>query len=365
LTVRDNDSDAEGDPLAVVHIVQPLHGAAMLGGDGHIVYTSEDGYLGPDVFAYTIGDGQGGYDSATVTLYVGDRDRDGLADVDEEAGCSDPGNADTDGDGLGDAGELGAGDASVYEAGIDTNPCDADSDDDGLDDGTETRGDGVLVGVGPLDPLSPDTDGDGLADGTEIGLTAPVASGTSGGKSFAGTDAAKFVPDADPDTTTDPLDDDSDDDGLIDGNEDADHDGSHEAELGDHATTGTGETDPRNADTDGDCIQDGTELGLTAPQGEDTDVGKFQPDPEPASVSNPVDTDSDNGGLLDGGEDADCGGDVDPGETDPSVTNDDYPIAALGSGGCQEGGAEATLPLLLALMGLVGCGARRRLRGLR
>jgi hypothetical protein len=89
-----------------------------------------------------------------------------------------PLNADTDFDGLGDKWEIAWG----------TNPNDADTDDDGLVDGwvnwdalLETYfNHGVLVfnpGEQPgeyilgTDPLNPDTDGDGLTDGLEVGLT--------------------------------------------------------------------------------------------------------------------------------------------------------------------------------------------------
>jgi len=99
------------------------------------------------------------------------------------------------------------------------------------------------------------------------------------------------VPDSDPSTTTDPLDDDDDDDGLIDGYEDADDDGE----------TDDGETDAGNPDTDGDCLQDGTELGLTEPQGEDTDLSIFVPDADPSTTTNPLNTDTDGGGRPDGG----------------------------------------------------------------
>ena len=360
LKIRDNDSDPDGDALVVVDLVEPLHGTVRVDANGDIVYTPAAGYIGPDTFAYTVSDGHGGYATATVTLYVGDRDRDTIPDGTEEAGCTDPDNADSDGDGLGDAPELLAGTAGTYDAGVDTNPCDADTDDDGIDDGTETRGDGVLEGIGPLDPLSPDSDNDGLGDGTEIGLVEPVAGGTSHDKPYAGTDASAFVPDADPETTTDPRDDDSDDDGLIDGNEDANHNGKQDVDLGDHKTNGSGETDPQDADSDGDCIQDGTESGLTAPQGEDTDLTKFRADPSPGSTTNPVDSDSDNGGRGDGEEDANCNGALDVGENDAGDAMDDYALIATGGGGCQQGGAATGLPWVLAVVGLATLRMRRR-----
>ncbi len=358
MAVRDNDTDPDGDALVVVDIAQPAHGTASVDADGNIVYVPEDGYIGPDTFTYTVSDGKGGYATATVTLYVGDRDRDGLPDADEEAGCSDPGNADSDGDGLSDAEEVSGGTPLVYEVGVDTDPCDADTDDDGLNDGTEKNGTGILDGVGPLNPLSPDTDGDGLNDGTELGITEPVPSGSSGDKPMGGSDPTKFVPDADPASTTDPNDDDSDDDGLLDGNEDANRNGKVDVELGDSESEGTGETDPNNADTDGDKIQDGTESGIVTPQGDDTDLETFAPDADPASKTNPVDSDTDDGSIIDGDEDLNHNGAVDADEKDPNDIEDDVPAELIVTGGSCQGGAE--LPWVFGLLGALVLVARRR-----
>ena len=101
-----------------------------------------------------------------------DSDGDGLPDVQEEAGCTDPLSADTDGDDLSDGEELNADPA--------TDPCSADSDNDGVNDRDEnlngtnptladTDGDTLTDGAelasnGCSDPLNPDTDGDGIRD---------------------------------------------------------------------------------------------------------------------------------------------------------------------------------------------------------
>ncbi|WP_241757999.1 adventurous gliding motility protein AgmC [Myxococcus landrumensis] len=151
-----------------------------------------------------------------------------------------------------------------------------DTDGDGLTDEDEvTRG---------TDPTNPDTDGDGITDGVEV---------TVGG--------------------TDPLDDDTDNDGLLDGTEDKDHDG----------VVDPGETSPVLADTDGDGVQDGTELGITQPEGSDTDTTVFIPDADPTTTTDPLNVDTDGGSVRDGIEDANHNGRVDPGETDPKVAADD------------------------------------------
>jgi len=112
---------------------------------------------------------------------------------------------------------------------------------------------------------------------------------------------------------TDPNDDDSDDDGITDGNEDADHDG----------IVDPGETDPSNPDSDGDGLQDGTEIGLSQPQGNDTGAG-FVPDADAgATTTDPLDEDTDDGGVWDGAEDLNLNGEIDPGETDPNDPIDD------------------------------------------
>ncbi|MCY1074729.1 Ig-like domain-containing protein [Archangium lansingense] len=118
-------------------------------------------------------------------------------------------------------------------------------------------------------------------------------------------------------TGTDPNDDDTDDDGITDGNEDTNLDGYVDP----------GETDPRNRDTDGDGIQDGTELGLTAPQGSDTNTAIFRPDADPTKTTDPLDADTDNGGVPDGKEDVNHNGRLDTAETDPLDPADDAQAA--------------------------------------
>ncbi len=309
LTVLVNDSDPDGDALTIVDVVQPRNGTASVDDAGNIIYTPEPGFVGADRFSYTVSDGKGGYDTAFIDVYVGDRDHDGVGDAIEIEIGTDPDDPDTDGDGVEDGAEIGAGDPSDYDPGVDTNPLDADSDDDGLSDGDEIEAE--------LEPLDDDSDDDGLKDGIESGVTEPVPGGTTpGGIVFEGTD--NFVPDADPTTTTDPKDDDSDDDGLTDGNEDANGNGAWDGEVGGTGTSGSGETDAANADTDGDGVQDGTEQGLTEPQGSGTDLSKFKPDLDATTTTDPRDTDTDDGGVADGVEDKDKDGFVDPDEINPN-----------------------------------------------
>jgi hypothetical protein len=107
---------------------------------------------------------------------------------------------------------------------------------------------------------------------------------------------------------TDVYDADTDDDGILDGVEDKNQNGIVEED----------ETDPCNPDTDGDGIQDCTELGLTLSDvGADTDLSIFQPDFDSSSTTDPLLPDSDGDGYSDGDEDKNHNGRVDTGESNP------------------------------------------------
>jgi len=80
----------------------------------------------------------------------GDPDADGVTNLDEFTGGTDPQDADTDHDGLKDGAEAAAG----------GDPTKADTDGDGLNDGAEITA-GTKVN-------EPDTDGDGIQDGFEV-----------------------------------------------------------------------------------------------------------------------------------------------------------------------------------------------------
>jgi hypothetical protein len=117
-----------------------------------------------------------------------------------------------------------------------------------------------------------------------------------------------FIPDeVELATGTNPFMDDTDGDGLIDGSEDANHNGQLDL----------GETDPSKWDTDGDGLSDGLELGLTSPEGTDTNMSFFQADADPYVTTDPTSSDTDGDGLLDGEEDSNHNGAVDSGESSP------------------------------------------------
>ena len=188
---------------------------------------------------------------------------------------------------------------------------DRDTDLDGLTDGLE------VTAENPTDPDNPDSDGDGLCDGP-----GPVdeCEGAEDENADGRIDDSETDPnqsDTDNDGLddrfelleigTDPLDDDSDDDGLSDGTE----------ALSDSASPYR--TNPTQVDSDFDSLTDGLELGLAAPEGQDTDLARFVADSDSGeTVTDPMARDSDLDCLPDGEEDANGNGIVDPGETDPN-----------------------------------------------
>lgn len=178
---------------------------------------------------------------AGINIYFGssdsdDDDGDRLTNAEERRLGTNPGNPDSDGDGLKDGEEV-----RRYR----TNPLNPDTDGDGLSDGDEVFRYGT-------DPTKADTDGDGLTDYDEIirYKTDPMKLDTDGDGLTDGDEVLKY--------RTDPLKVDTDGDGLADWDEVMVH-----------------KTDPLRADTDGDGLSDGDEITKhrTDPLKADTDGG--------------------------------------------------------------------------------------------
>lgn len=70
IDVLANDSDPDGDSLAVSAITKGTNGIATLNANGTISYQPNAGFIGTDSFNYSVDDGKGGSDSATVTVTV-------------------------------------------------------------------------------------------------------------------------------------------------------------------------------------------------------------------------------------------------------------------------------------------------------
>ena len=96
LDLLGNDTDPDGDDLVITEIngvpvtvgvpaVLPSGAAVTVNPDGTVTYEPVDEYNGPETFTYTISDGEGGTDVATVTLEVtADNDAPSLVPVDPQ-----------------------------------------------------------------------------------------------------------------------------------------------------------------------------------------------------------------------------------------------------------------------------------------
>ena len=73
ISVLANDTDADGDVLTVISatLADPTHGTVTVNADGTLNFTPAPNVTGPVVIAYTVSDGHGGSDTATVTVNVG------------------------------------------------------------------------------------------------------------------------------------------------------------------------------------------------------------------------------------------------------------------------------------------------------
>ena len=69
LNVLANDSDPDDDPISLTEATDPANGTAVCEPGGDCTYTRTRDF-GTDDFNYTISDGNGGFDTATVTVTV-------------------------------------------------------------------------------------------------------------------------------------------------------------------------------------------------------------------------------------------------------------------------------------------------------
>ncbi len=162
--------------------------------------------------------------------------------------------------------------------------------------------------------------------------------------------ATALCPDSDDDGLCNDLDlcpddDDCDDDGLA----DASVTGSED--LNNNGVVDPGETDPENWDTDGDGLSDGLERGLTAPEGRNTDIASphWRPDADPSTRTDPLSADTNGDTVLDGQEDVNANGAVDPGESDPGLV-----AALLAQGWTQTCYVGEPMPVDQALAAAIG-----------
>lgn len=69
ISVLSNDTDADGDTLSITAVTQGANGSVVIDGT-NVVYTPNAGFEGDDSFTYTVSDGNGGEDTATVSITV-------------------------------------------------------------------------------------------------------------------------------------------------------------------------------------------------------------------------------------------------------------------------------------------------------
>jgi hypothetical protein len=70
IDVLANDSDPDGDILSIVSATDGAHGTTRVNADGTITYTPNEDFFGTDSFSYTISDGNGGENTATVRVEI-------------------------------------------------------------------------------------------------------------------------------------------------------------------------------------------------------------------------------------------------------------------------------------------------------
>jgi|688.fasta_scaffold02231_8 gliding motility-associated-like protein len=68
--VSSNDIDIDGDNLTYIVVDGPDNGTLVLNDDGTFTYVPDTNFFGSDSFTYQVSDGQGGIDTATVTITV-------------------------------------------------------------------------------------------------------------------------------------------------------------------------------------------------------------------------------------------------------------------------------------------------------
>lgn len=70
IQVRNNDTDADGNSLSITSVTTPTGGTAVIQGGGTYIRYTAPALGGTKTFNYTISDGVGGTDTATVTVTV-------------------------------------------------------------------------------------------------------------------------------------------------------------------------------------------------------------------------------------------------------------------------------------------------------
>ena len=86
-----NDTDVEGDLLSITSFSAAANGTVTLGPGGSFIYTPNTDFNGTDFFTYTIDDGNGGTDTATVDITVNSINDAPVVDLDADDSSGTPG----------------------------------------------------------------------------------------------------------------------------------------------------------------------------------------------------------------------------------------------------------------------------------
>lgn len=70
IDVLTNDTDADDDQLTISAVTQGTNGSVTINADNTLSYSPKANFCGTDSFTYTVGDGKGGTDTATVNVKV-------------------------------------------------------------------------------------------------------------------------------------------------------------------------------------------------------------------------------------------------------------------------------------------------------
>lgn len=158
IPVLANDTDVDGDALAVLGVPSSADGTVAVNADGTLTFTPNTGFTGTATITYQITDGNGGTDTATVSVVVADAASDGI--VSGTAGAD-----------LIDTAYLGDPDGDRIDASDAVLPGDAPNDDrveagDGNDTVRAGLGDDTLQG-GLGDDVLSGQDGSDLVNGDQ------------------------------------------------------------------------------------------------------------------------------------------------------------------------------------------------------
>lgn len=268
INVVSNDTDADGDALAIDSFTQGTYGTVTVSG-ADLVYTPNAGYSGADSFTYTISDGNGGTSTATVNLTVNAPApvnaspvaTNDTASVTEDSSVSisvKTNDTDTDGDKLSISSFTQGANGTVTASGGSDLVYTPNAGFTGSDSFTYTISDGnggtstATVNVTVEAKAPTDYDSDGLTDAEEAALGTDPNSADSDNDGISDGDEVgdKGNPtDTDNDGTIDALDSDDDNDGIA--TVDENYNGGTAA---DDDTDNDGIPDYQDADDDNDTI---------------------------------------------------------------------------------------------------------------